>query len=450
MFNGEYLDGIGWVPEDDYVPQERPWYTTALKGKGKPVIVSPYLDAQTNSIMISVSQMLSDGESVISLDIVMDEVQEFAQNIQLDGNGYGFVIDKEGLVVAHTDEKQKGKNYLLDEDMQNSEIRKIVKRIYSAEGKTLNTQIDGKNCMVFSKVVQKDWYVVMIVNNEDLFYKVQDNLVRNIFISLIIFSVVVYFCTASYRNRMKATRYAEELKDYQLTLEERVLEQTQEITEKTDRLMQMQESVIEGMATLIESRDGNTGEHVRSTKKYVAMIVSYMYQHHIHSEEIDEVFVEQICNAAALHDIGKIKISDAVLNKPGRFTPEEYEIMKTHSQLGGEIVGDILGDHADAGLVQISTDVATYHHEKWDGTGYPKGLKGEQIPLCARIMAVADVFDALVSKRVYKDRMSTEEAFTILEEESGSHFDPQIVEIFFEVREDVEKYLKEIQEKQSL
>lgn len=444
LFDDVYIDGIGWVPDEDYVPQDRPWYQAAVEGNGDPVIVSPYLDAQTGSIMISVSQLLSDKKSVVSLDVVMDEVQEFASDIQLNGNGYGFIVDDEGLVVAHSDKTQKGKNYLLDENMQGTEMQHLVQRIYETRGKTLNMQLDGEDCIVFSKNVRKDWYVVMVVNNVDLFQKVQNNLIRNILISLVIFGVVGYFCTTSYRNRIKAIHYAEELKNSQLTLEERVVEQTQEIKEQTERLVQMQEDVIEGMATLIESRDGDTGEHVRSTKKYVSMIVSYMHQHHIHEEEVDDVFVEQIGNAAALHDIGKIQISDTILNKPGKFTPEEFEIMKTHSKSGGEIVGKILGDSADDRLVQISRDVVTYHHEKWDGTGYPEGLQGEQIPLSARIMAVADVFDALVSKRVYKDSMSPDQAFEILREDAGKHFDPVIVDIFFEIREDVEKYLQEI------
>lgn len=444
LFDDVYIDGIGWVPDEDYVPQERPWYQAAVEGNGNPVIVSPYLDAQTGSIMISVSQLLSDKKSVVSLDVVMDEVQEFASDIQLNGNGYGFIVDNEGLVVAHSDETQKGRNYLLDEDMKGTEMQHLVQRVYETRGKTLNMQLDGEDCIVFSKIVRDDWYVVMVVNHVDLFRKVQNNLIRNILISLVIFVVVGYFCTTSYRNRIKAIHYAEELKKSQFTLEERVVEQTQEIKEQTERLVQMQEDVIEGMATLIESRDGDTGEHVRSTKKYVSMIVSYMHQHHIHEEEVDDVFVEQIGNAAALHDIGKIQISDTILNKPGKFTPEEFEIMKTHSKSGGEIVGRILGDSADERLVQISRDVVTYHHEKWDGTGYPEGLRGEQIPLSARIMAVADVFDALVSKRVYKDSMSSEQAFEILREDSGKHFDPLIVDIFFEIREDVENYLQEI------
>ena len=167
-----------------------------------------------------------------------------------------------------------------------------------------------------------------------------------------------------------------------------------------------------------------------------------MYDHHMDEDEIDLEYIENICNAASLHDVGKIKIPDTILNKPGRFTPEEYEIMKTHSAIGGEIVAGILGKEADPKLLQISRDIATYHHEKWNGGGYPDGLSGKEIPLCARIMAVADVFDALVSKRVYKEGMPSQDAFDILEKDSGTHFDPDLVQVFFAIREDVETYLK--------
>ena len=139
-------------------------------------------------------------------------------------------------------------------------------------------------------------------------------------------------------------------------------------------------------------------------------------------------------------------ISDTILNKPGKFTPEEFEIMKNHSLYGSDIVENILGENTDEHLVRISSDIAHFHHEKWDGSGYPEGLRGEEIPLCARIMAVADVFDALISRRVYKKEIPVEQAVTVLEEEAGSHFDPQIVDVFLRLREKIETYLRQAQE----
>lgn len=443
VFDGVYLDGIGWVPDDDYIPQERVWYTTALEGDGRPMVVSPYLDAQTGSIMISVSQLLSDKKSVVSLDIVMDKMQVMAEDIQLNGEGYGFMIDKNGLVVAHHDVLQKGKNYLDDEDMQGSQLQEMTRKILSSGGNAVTMELDGEECMIFSKEVQQDWYVVMVINTADLFERVKVTLWRNILVSVLIFIVVGYFCTSSYRNRNKATRYAEELKNYQTTLEERVEAQTKKIKEQALERIRMQESVIEGMAAIIESRDNSTGEHVRNTKRYVSMMADYMLENNIYPEEVDEKFTVYIRNAAPLHDVGKILISDVILNKPGRFTPEEFEIMKTHAFLGGDIVEKILAGNAEPELLQMARDIVCCHHEKWDGSGYPRGLRGSEIPLSARIMAVADVFDALVCKRVYKEAMAEEHAFSILREDAGKHFDPVLVDVFFAIREDVHQYLQE-------
>lgn len=443
VFKGEYLDGIGWVPEADYVPQDRPWYKVAVEGKGKPKVVSPYLDAQTNSIMISVSQLLSDGESVVSLDIVMDEMQDFAQDIQLEGKGYGMILDQSGLVVAHSNKFLKGKNFLTDEDMKGKPMQKFASEVLEANGKSLTMEIEGKDYMVFSQIVQKDWYVIMVVDEDDLFEQVQASLIRSILISVIIFLMVGYYCTASYWNRRKALQYAEELKGYQRTLEFRVKEQTREIREQTKKNLQFQEDVIEGMAALIESRDAYTGQHVRNTKKYASLMISYILEHKLYPEEVDKEYAEDLRNAAALHDVGKILISDTILNKPDKLTDQEFEIMRKHTELGAEIVERILGESADKKMVEMAKHVVLYHHEKWNGCGYPEGLKGTQIPLCARIMAVADVFDALVTQRVYKEAMSMEKAMSILEELSGKQFDPMIVDIFMDLWPEVEKYQRE-------
>lgn len=444
FFDGVYLDGSEWVPDDDYVPTERPWYISAKEAGGNTVVVSPYLDAKTNVIMFSVAKLLSDGKSVISFDIEMNEVQDFAGDIQLNGNGMGFVIDNHGLIVAHYDENQKGKNYLTDDDMQGTDMQKLVQKVYNTQKESFEMKINGKKCMVFCKNVQNDWNVIMIINNSDLFKQLRNNLIHDIIISVAIFMIMVYFVTLSYRHRKRAMEYADELQDYQITLQERVVEQTKHIKHQSDKMVRMQENVIEGMATLIESRDGNTGEHVRNTKYYVRLIVNYMIENNMHEDEVDATFAEHIASAASLHDVGKIMISDVILNKPSRLTSDEFEVMKTHSAVGGDIVKRILGNDTDKELLKITEDIAKYHHEKWNGQGYPEGLKEEEIPLCARIMAVADVFDALISKRVYKDSISVQEAYDILIKDSGSHFDPEIVDIFVSVRPQVEEYLKSV------
>lgn len=160
-----------------------------------------------------------------------------------------------------------------------------------------------------------------------------------------------------------------------------------------------------------------------------------------YKDEIDDFYIENISKAAPLHDIGKIRVPDAILQKPGKLTPEEFEEMKRHATEGSIIVRDTIGDIGAPEYIEIINDVVKYHHEKWNGTGYPCNLSGEDIPLAARIMAVADVFDALVSKRCYKDEFSVDKAYEIIHEDSGKHFDPKVVEAFEAIRGDVEDYL---------
>ena len=204
------------------------------------------------------------------------------------------------------------------------------------------------------------------------------------------------------------------------------------------KLSTMQQHTIEGMATLIEGRDGSTGAHVRNTGIYAKMIAEDMSRRRMYPKEINNEFIDMIGRIAPLHDVGKIRISDTILNKPGKFTPEEYEIMKTHAAMGGEIIGEILRKDLEPEMLQMAVDIATYHHERWDGTGYPTGKKGTEIPLCARIMAAADVFDALSSKRVYKPEMEIDEVFHEMVINENKQFQKEIVEVVLALRPQLE------------
>lgn len=214
---------------------------------------------------------------------------------------------------------------------------------------------------------------------------------------------------------------------------ERMLTRQEELTVEIQNAMErrtaLQTHLIESLATLIETRDEGTGEHVLRTKKYVSMIANAMkedpaFQGRITPEEIDRME-----NAAPLHDIGKIAISDTILLKPGKLTTEEFDKMKTHTVKGERMISTLFAQMDDPLFLKTAEDIVIAHHEKWDGTGYPYGKKGEEIPLCARIMAVADVFDALVSYRVYKPSISPEKALETIYAESGTHFDPEIIRV---------------------
>ena len=206
------------------------------------------------------------------------------------------------------------------------------------------------------------------------------------------------------------------------------------------REVDMQGKLVMGMATMVEGRDKLTGGHIKRTSKIVEFIANEMAKDT--SLEINHRFYINVIKAAPMHDLGKITVDDVILRKPGKFTPEEYAIMKTHSEEGSRIVADILKDGEDEYFEQIAINVAHYHHERWDGNGYPCGLKGEEIPLEARIMAIADVYDALVSKRVYKDEFSFEDANRIILDNMGTQFDKGLEKYYLQAREKIEEFYK--------
>lgn len=194
-----------------------------------------------------------------------------------------------------------------------------------------------------------------------------------------------------------------------------------EVESKTEHIRIIQRKITLGMADMIESRDSNTGGHVKRTSDVIKIFAEQLKQCE-NEGRYSTKFYDNVINAAPMHDLGKIAVEDAILRKPGAFTDEEYAEMKTHAAKGARIVEQVLKGVEDEAFLQVAINIAHYHHEKWDGSGYPDGLKGTQIPFEARIMALADVFDALVSKRCYKKEMSYEKAFQIIEESLGSHF----------------------------
>lgn len=208
---------------------------------------------------------------------------------------------------------------------------------------------------------------------------------------------------------------------------------------KTEKLESIQQQVIISFANMIEMRDDVTGDHVKRTSEYVRILAEGAARAGVYADVLTPEYIQVLCKAAPLHDVGKIVVSDTVLCKPGRLTTEEFDKIKQHSSMGGQIIGEVLNEVGNDSYLETAKDMASYHHERWDGTGYPSRLCGEQIPLCARIMAVADVFDALVSKRSYKEAFTYDQAFDIIASSSGSHFDPRLVDVFLSLREEIEK-----------
>lgn len=211
-----------------------------------------------------------------------------------------------------------------------------------------------------------------------------------------------------------------------------------EVNRRTAEIMAIQDVTINAMASLAETRDNETGNHIRRTQHYVRVLAEKLrfnprFAHFLN----DDKTIELLFKSAPLHDIGKVGIPDRILLKPGRFEPEEFEIMKTHTTLGRDA---ILHAEQDLGMempfLKYAKEIALSHQEKWDGSGYPEGLSGDDIPISARLMAVADVYDALISRRVYKAPMPHEKAVQIIKEGKGSHFDPDMVEAFVELEQE--------------
>ena len=212
------------------------------------------------------------------------------------------------------------------------------------------------------------------------------------------------------------------------------------------RMENYNSEIVTSFATLVESRDSSTGSHVKRTKSYVKILLDEIKTNNLYSSIMTKDFEDKMMNAAPMHDIGKISIPDTILQKPGKLTDEEYSVMKKHSVLGGEIIQEIFKDMDDKEFLNIAYDVTRYHHEKWNGNGYPEGLVGKEIPFSARIMAIADVFDAISAKRCYRDAMPLDKCFAIIKEGKGVDFDPVLTDLFLNAKEKVEKVCKESRE----
>jgi putative two-component system response regulator len=208
------------------------------------------------------------------------------------------------------------------------------------------------------------------------------------------------------------------------------------IKESQKSLRNLQNAMISVISELVENRDKVTGGHIERTQQYLEILIDELSRTGVYEETISKWDLSLLLPSAQLHDVGKITVSDLILNKPARLTPDEFEIIKTHAAEGERIIEEIMEKTDDDGYLMHAKKFAGFHHEKWDGSGYPRGLSGSDIPLEGRIMAIADVYDALVSERPYKKPYSHEEAVKIIENDSGTHFDPVLVQAFLNVSDE--------------
>ena len=226
-------------------------------------------------------------------------------------------------------------------------------------------------------------------------------------------------------NRIKNHLYIDEL----------IHERTELLRKRTDQLVRLQNSIVSTLADVVENRDSNTGGHIERTAVYVKIFIEAMRERGLYEDEIQSWKLASVVSSARLHDLGKVAIPDSILNKPDKLTDEEFIIIKTHPAAGERIIDHMISRSGDGDFLRNAKYIAGYHHEYWDGSGYPYGLKGKEIPLQCQIMAIVDVYDALTSARPYKKAFTVEESLDIIKKDSGTHFDPQMVDLLCEIKD---------------
>lgn len=393
--NGEYLDGLGWVPPEGYEPTERDWYRSAVKANGEIVIVSPYVDAQTGSVVITIGKSVSDAErdsaNVVCLDVIVNHIQELTQKVEIAGKGYGLVVNTDGFIIAHRDAALNGKNLA---DVYGQEL---LDAILNTEGNRMTANINGEDCTLFIAPVMGQWHAVIVIGNSELFEGIWSQLIINIMVLFSTFCLITFFYYIGYKNEQISGKRVEE----------------------------MNLQVVSALAAAIDAKDNYTNGHSSRVAEYARTIAA---RSGCSPEEQNEIYMMGL-----LHDVGKIGVPDEVINKPSRLTKDEFELIKRHPVIGSNILASIKQ------RPKLATG-ARWHHERYGGGGYPDGIAGEQIPEEARIIAVADAYDAMTSRRSYREIMPQEKVLQELKNGSGTQFDPRFAKIMIEMIEEDHDY----------
>ena len=399
LLGGNYIDGSGWEPPAGYEPKTRDWYREGIEANGEMTISAPYVDAQTGQIIVSFAQMLSDGESVIALDVTLDGVQNITEHMTMGDIGYGFIVDDDGLVIAHSNKSDVGKNYR-DDKSKNELFSDIV----SKEDGSFEMDVNDESSTVFTDTIAKDWHVVIVANNSLLFKELRKHLTVGLILSALIFLIIVLVCVISIRMLSKAEKKEKE---------------------SLEQLQKMNMNIIRALASTIDAKDRYTSGHSQRVADYAVRLAKKLGK----SEEEQQV----IFYAGLLHDVGKIRVPVEVINKPGRLTDEEFDQIRIHPVSGYHILRDINDDE------RVGYG-AKYHHERYDGTGYPNGLESENIPEVARIIAVADAYDAMASNRSYRKLLPQEVVREEIIKGKGTQFDPEVAEAMIEIIDEDKEY----------
>lgn len=398
VFDGVYIDGSGWVPDEDYDPATRSWYIEAVEAQGQPVLVSPYVDAQTGNVMMSLSKMLSDGKSIISMDIEMHVIEDIVDDISVNGMGYGFLMDenKHTITSGASDENEY--------DIGSDQMYLLLYDACENQESNYKVEVNNENYTVFKGTVMDSWTVILFVKDSELFADATHILRRDIMVSAIISLLIIIFFSIAIVKTNESIKLEKE---------------------SIERVEDMNKKIIRALVRTIDAKDRYTNGHSLRVAEYSKEIARRMNK--------PEKEQETIYYAGLLHDVGKIRIPFEVINKAGKLTDEEFEQIKIHPVTSYHILKDIFDD------VQVKNG-AKFHHERYDGTGYPNGLKGENIPETARIIGVADAYDAMASNRSYRKALPQDVIKDEIEKGKGTQFDPEIADVMLKMIEEDRAY----------
>lgn len=389
--NGEYLDGIDWVPTYTYIPTSRPWYVEAQANGGKVAVVDPYVDAQLNDMTITFSKTLCDVKSVAALDFSISRIQAITEITAASGDlDYELVLNRKYQVIAHSNRTEVGKDYLSESDTFGSAL---VSALRNAGNKYFSFRFDKTEYTVYSVTISNDWICLSVSNATRAFAPLKTTLIFTIIAVLLVLSILLVILIRF--NRRQA------------------------------QFNMLSLHVVEAFAAAIDAKDTYTNGHSGRVAEYSREIAKrYGYS----QKKQDEIYM-----MGMLHDIGKIGIPDAVINKPGKLNDEEFALIRTHPATGAYI----LSKTSEIPRMAIG---AHWHHERYDGKGYPDGLKGEEIAEEARILAVADAYDAMSSCRSYRDMLPQDVVRAEIEKGKGAQFDPKFADIMLKIIDEDKDY----------
>jgi HD-GYP domain-containing protein (c-di-GMP phosphodiesterase class II) len=405
--NGELYDSIGLNPGDDYIPQTRPWYQIGIRSGKSVGYTVPYKDWRTGDTIVSAVRNIynKNGKTVglLVIDIDIGWLVEYVGSLALASGGYGMLLSQNLTFMTYPDSAYIGRQ-LQDLGGSYSEIARKLR----SEGEMTAAKIrnqDGSSAIVFFKHIFNSWYIG-IVTPQSRFY-------RDLYESARILAALGLVLA--------------------LSLCFLLLRLTKAKTQAVEKSLSLERALLKTMAELVERRDDITGGHIDRTQRGIKILLDEVLKSGVYREKTKDWDIDLIIQSSQLHDIGKISIEDRILKKPEKLDEVEFEEMKKHTTFGEQIIKKIETMTKESEFLQYARILAVSHHEKWDGTGYPNGLKEDEIPLLGRIMAIADVYDALISERSYKNALTHEEAVKIIMDGKEKHFDPFLTDIFLVV-----------------